>query len=149
MVVLPILALTQTGEPKSDVDSGTVRVFQIVGGAVSEVLGSTPLVNVAGTLWSYEWEPVTLPAGQYFAEYTLTDSTATAHFMDQLDVHYLPSAADIRLLVQEAAGGMELTEAGQQIIYDEDGTTPLATANMFDASGTQTRVNPVRREPVG
>ncbi len=35
----------------------------------------------------------------------------------------------------------------KMIIYDDDGTTPLFTLNLFDSSGTPTFVNPYERSP--
>lgn len=37
--------------------------------------------------------------------------------------------------------------ANKMIIYDDDGTTPYLTWNLFDQDGTATSINPFMREP--
>ena len=79
-VVLQAVALNPDGSVKTSLNSASVRVYHLVSGSEVELLVSTVLVySAAGKTWRYIWEPSSLAAGQYIAEYSLedTDSIAT------------------------------------------------------------------------
>ena len=62
------------GAPKTDIVSGTVRVYSLMTGVEVESLIATALAQVEETnVWRYLWEPASLAVGEYVAEYYLVD----------------------------------------------------------------------------
>jgi hypothetical protein len=145
-----------TGAIKTDVVSGTVRVYSVDDGE-SEILEAQPLVQVSTGKWRYEWEPEALPIGEYTAEFILTDASAvTTHVSEDLTVKDIATgtaltaaASDISLIKQINAGRWKVdTVANHMVFYDTDGTTPILTVNLFDEDGAPTYRNVMERVPV-
>jgi hypothetical protein len=153
-VILPILALTQTGEANGTITSGTVRVFQVTAGAEVNVLAATALVNIAGSRWAYAWAPTSLAAGQYIVEYALTDGAANYLSQDDLVVLDIATATAMTAAQTDITYTRNIVSGGraqgnnQMIIYGPDGVTPLRTFNTFNAAGLPANTDIVRTVPV-
>jgi hypothetical protein len=138
-VVLPVLAVTQTGELNSDIVSGTVRVYTVDSGVQTDVLVSTPLVNIVGSYWSYEWEPTTLDAGQYFIEYSLTDNVATVTYATE-NLFVMNDAAVSQAVIQGDISNVQSDITAMQVDV---------TSIQTDVTAVQTDVTAVQSSVVG
>jgi len=74
-IILWILAKNYDGTFKSDILSGTVRVFFIDSGIENNILAITSLSELSTGKWIYEWSPVSLAIGQYLIEFNLIDNS--------------------------------------------------------------------------
>ena len=142
-VALQVYALKADGSEKLNVASGTVRVYQIVGGSESTILAATPLAQVGATnKWRYVWNPGSLAAGEYVAEYIITDADAlTAKIPEDIIVKDIAKQSTL-LLVQADVDIIKKVETGrwkivanQMLFYDDDGTTVLLTFDLKDDAG--------------
>jgi hypothetical protein len=76
-VVLQTYVSDVDGTPKTNIVSGTVRVYSLMTGVEIESLAATALTQVEeANVWRYLWEPVSLAVGEYVAEYYLVDEDA-------------------------------------------------------------------------
>ena len=81
-VTLQVTAHNLDGTPKTSLASAAVRVFHMNGATEVEDLASIALAQVGSSnIWRYIWTSPTLPVGQYYAEYYLTDDDG-ADFVD-------------------------------------------------------------------
>jgi len=142
-VVLPVLAVTQTGELSSDIVSGTVRVYTVDSGVQTDVLVSTPLVNIVGSYWSYEWEPTTLDAGQYFIEYSLTDNVATVTYATE-NLFVMNDAAVSQAVIQGDISNVQSDITAMQV--DVTSIQTDVTAVQTDVTSIQTDVTAVQTD---
>ena len=152
-VVLEAVARNPDGTAKTDVVSGTVRVYHMVGAVETEVLASTALVQVGSSAtWRFLWSPTSLAAGNYVAEYELTDSEALVG-LDIEDVVIEDFAQQSTLvLVQTDVTLIRKIETGrwkivgdQMIFYDDDEATPILTFDLKDSIGQPTMADVFER----
>jgi len=149
-VVLPVLAVTQTGELSSDIVSGTVRVYTVDSGVQTDVLVSTPLVNIVGSYWSYEWEPTTLDAGQYFIEYSLTDNVATVTYATE-NLFVMNDAAVSQAVIQGDISNVQsdVTSIQTDVTSIQTDVTSIqtdVTSIQTDVTSIQTDVTAVQTD---
>lgn len=151
VVLLDLYARTPAGAIKTNVVSGTVRVYQVAAdGAETEVLSATALVEDSGTTghWQYIWQPGSLPVGKYQVEfYAIDDDTIQYRDGEQLVVLDIATQTDLETVLKHTTGRWKIY-ANQMIIYDDDGTTVLARFNLFDADGNPAVTNVRERVPV-
>lgn len=164
-VVLQATAHNIDGTPKLTLLSATVRVYHVSGGTEISDLGVTALTQVGATsVWRYIWPPASLAVGQYFAEYSLTD-TDGAMFVDaeeitvqdfslQTDLEALQGdvtgvMADVELIRKVETGRWKIDQVTDTMtFYDDDGVTPFLTFNLKDIDGLPNHVNIFERDPV-
>lgn len=151
---LEAIALGTNGSLKSNVDTASVVVYMIDAGAKTEVLASTAMTNT-GSIWSYVWEPASLPVGEYIAEYTLEDDdgivTTVAEGIAVRDIATQSLVTEIQGSVDTIKGiesGRWKIENNQMLFYATDGVTPILTFNLFDADGNPTMTDLFERVPV-
>ena len=146
-VMLQTVAVSLDGQPKLDIVSGTVRVYDLASGGEVTVLAATPLVRVGITsTWRLAWSPASLPVGHYVAEYTLHDSVRTNVTVEDIAVHDLAQQADLTIVRQVETGRWRII-ANQMVIFADDGSTPLLTFNLFDALGAPSMDSVFQRVP--
>ena len=135
---LQIAAQNLNGEPKTDLVTANVRVYHITGGSEVEDLASTALSQVGSTnIYRYIWTN-SLASGTYFAEYSLEDADGrTSVFVEDLPVLSVATKADWEYIKKIETGRWKISN-NQMVFYDEDGTTPLLTFNLYDAVGSPT-----------
>lgn len=162
VVVLQVFAVNPDGSEKTDVDSGTVRVYTVSGGSESDVLAATALVEFAPSKWRYEWGPASLAVGEYIVEFYLVDDNGVeTRIGDDLivrDIATQATVADILsrvILVQADLDIVKKVETGRWKIegtimtfYDDDETTPLLAFNLFDDAGAPSNERVFERVPV-
>ena len=155
-VVLQIYALNPDGTQKTDVVSGTVRVFHIVAGSEVDDLVATALVQVGGTnKWRYVWAPGSLAAGEYTAEYIIQDSGArTGRYSEGVIVKDIAEQstlvlvqADVEIIKKVETGRWRIV-SNQMIFYDDDEVTPILTFDLKDQAGLPSMTDVFERDPV-
>lgn len=149
IVVLQVFALDPNGAEKTNVVSGTVRVYTVSGGE-SDVLGLTALTRVGTTnKWRYEWDPAALPVGEYTIEYLLVDDngveTSVGEDLIVRDIAQQVTLADVRsrvillqtdmVIVRKMTQGRWKIENNQLFFYDDDGVTPYIVFDLKDDAG--------------
>jgi len=142
---------------KTDVLSGSVRVYYMSGGSEVEVVPSSPLVNVSGSLWRYDWAPGGFPVKEYVAEYTLSDAFVTTRVAEDLVVRDLIDLAkqatlemvqsDIDLIRKVETGRWKI-EANHMTFYEDDGVTPLLEFVLKNEAGIPAMDDVFERDPV-
>ena len=149
VVVLGIFALTPNGSIKTNVVSGTVRVYSVAaGGTETEVLASTALTEVSGGKWRHVWSPATLPVGQYIAEYQLIDTdTIQTRVAEDLVVRDIANQSDVAIIKAIQTGRWRIY-LNQLFLYDTDGTTVTHIFNLKDSDGNPATNNVTERVPV-
>lgn len=137
------------GTPKTNLTTYDVRVYQVVSGSEVDVLVSTSMAQVGtSNLYRYVWEPASLDIGEYFVEYHFVDAFSNNSWVtDDLAVLNVPTYDDIETLRKVETGTWEIVN-DQMIFYDDDGTTPLFTFNLLNASGDPDSENVYKRERV-
>jgi len=161
-VLLAMYALNPDGSNKTNVVSASVRVYYVDGGGDVDLLSSTSLSRVGSTnVWRYEWEPVSLPVGEYVAEYTSLDDDgvqivasedivvrdmATQTSVGAVEAAVSIMASDVETIKAVETGRWKI-ENNQMVFYD-DGGSPLLTFNLFDDSGAGSMENVFERVPV-
>lgn len=146
LVPLEVIATVETSEPV------TVRVYTYDGTSQTDVLASTSMANVSGTTWGYGWAPASLPAGSYTVEYTMVSDGATYRYAEQLFVSNAATSSEVasvqadttvaRLLLD---GDEDISAVGVMTTYGSDGETIYRQRQLYDANGTESRDNPVRK----
>jgi hypothetical protein len=151
VVQLAMYARTPAGAIKTNVASGTVRVYQVAAdGTETDILSAQALSEKAGKAghWEYIWQPASLPTGQYMVEfYAVDDDTIQMRAGEQLVVLDIATQTDLELVRKHSVGRWRIT-ANQLLVYDDDGTTVLARFNLFDADGNPAVTNVRERVPV-
>jgi hypothetical protein len=74
-ILLWILAQNYDGTLKSDILSGTVKVYSIDSGVQNNILNPIALSEISIGKWIYEWSPIALTIGQYLIEFILIDNS--------------------------------------------------------------------------
>jgi hypothetical protein len=136
-ILLWILAKNYDGTFKSDILSGTVRVFFIDSGTENNVLAITSLSELSTGKWIYEWSPVSLTIGQYLIEFSLIDNSGfgitiledliitDSNDKGKIDFQYVASdkGTDIELGLWVEDNGEVLKDIDSiaLVIYDIDG----------------------------
>lgn len=146
-VILQIAAISPDGTPKTDVSSGSVRVYHIdATGAEVDDLVATSLVRVGVTnIWRYQWKPVSLAVRDYTAQYTLVDTIArTFNGIEDIFVRDIATQADLTIVKKIETGRWKIV-GNQMLFYDDDGLTVLYTFNLKDAAGSPTMTNVFER----
>jgi len=146
-VILQVQAQNPDGAPKLSLLSAAVRVYHLDGAAEVEDLTSVPLAQVGSSnTWRYIWSPGSLPAGNYFAEYDLTDTDGIQFVgVENVDVFDVAKQVDLNLIKQIESGRWRIAN-NQMTFYDTDGNTIL-TFNLLDQSGTPTMGQVYERTP--
>jgi hypothetical protein len=107
---LSITALKQDGTAKTDVVSGSVRVYHFASdGTLTVDRSVVALANDSGSIWKYTWAPGTLVAGPYVVEYTLIDASLTYVTTEDLVVYDAQAAAAAALSAYGAATATNVT----------------------------------------
>jgi hypothetical protein len=150
-LVLQVTANNLDGTPKTSLASADVRVYH-VDGAGSEVndLGSTAMTQVGGSnTWRYRWQPASLAAGQYTAEYSLVDTDGSAFVgLDDVVIEDFALQVDVELIRKVETGRWKLDQVTNVMtFYDDDGVTPLLEFDMKDINGLPSAVNIFERVP--
>ena len=146
-VMLQTVAVSLDGQPKLDIVSGTVRVYDLATGSEVVVLAPTALARVGTTsTWRLAWSPASLAVGHYVAEYTLHDAVRTNVTVEDLNVHDLAQQADLAIVRQVETGRWRII-ANQMVIFD-DFDAPLLTFNLLDAAGAPSMDSVFQRVPV-
>ena len=152
-VSLQIVARELDGSPRTSLTSANVRVYHMVGSTETDVLVFEPLVQVGTTnTWRYVWEPTSLAIGQYVVEYTLVDDDAVMWVgTEDLTVNDFAQettlaalGVDIEIIRKVETGRWKMVD-DQMIFYDDNGTTPLFTFNLFDLAGNPSMDNVFER----
>lgn len=154
-IVLQAYALEPDGTEKLNVDSGTVRVFHIAAGSEADDLAATALAQVGGTnKWRYVWLTPGLAAGEYVAEFILTDSGGkTTKFGDEIVIKDIAEQSTLVLvqadmtIVKKVETGRWKIVGNQMIFYDDDEVTPLLTFDLKDAGGLPSMTDVFERVP--
>lgn len=136
-IILWILAQNYDGTFKSDILSGTVRVFFIDSAVETNILAITSLSELSTGKWIYEWSPVSLTIGQYLIEFNLIDNSGfgitiledliitDSNDKGKIDFQYVASdkGTDIELGIWVEDNGEVLKDINSiaLIIYDIDG----------------------------
>lgn len=136
-IILWILAKNYDGTFKSDILSGTVRVFFIDSGIENNILAITSLSELSTGKWIYEWSPVSLAIGQYLIEFNLIDNSGfgitiledliitDSNDKGKIDFQYVASdkGTDIELGLWVEDNGEVLKDIDSiaLVIYDIDG----------------------------
>lgn len=152
-VVLEVVAQNPDGTAKTDVVSGTVRVYHMVGAVETEVLAPVALVQVgASSTWRYRWLPTSLAAGNYVAEYELTDSEALVGLdIEDIVIEDFAQQSTLVLmqadltLVRKIESGRWKIVSNQMIFYDDNGVDPLITFDLKDSIGQPTMADVFER----
>lgn len=152
-VILEALARNQDGTAKTDVSSGVVRVYHMVGAVETEVLSSVALLQVgASSTWRYRWTPTSLASGNYVVEYELTDSDGLVGIsVEDLVVEDFAQQSTLLLmqadltLVRKIETGRWKIVGDQMIFYDDDEATPLITFDLKDSIGQPTMADVFER----
>lgn len=137
-VILQIAAMSPDGTPKTDVVSGSVRVYHInAAGAEINDLVTTPLVQVGVTnIWRYQWKPTSLAVGDYTVQYALVDAIArTFSGIEDIFVRDIATQTDLSIVRKIETGRWKIV-ANQMLFYDDDGLTVLYTFDLKDAAGS-------------
>lgn len=155
-ISLSILAQKPDGTAKTDIVSGSVRVYHVTdAGAEVEDLTATPLVQVGTTsVWRYLWEPASLSEGSYIVEYTLTDALALVGLAtEDLNVSDYATqgaqavmAGKVHAIYKIELGHWKIVD-NQMIYYELDGSTPYLIYDLFDASGNPSMTKVFERVP--
>ena len=162
-VTLQVFALNPDGTEKLDVSSGSVRVYYMSGGSEATVLASQAVLQVGATsVWRYTWNPVSLPAGEYVAEYTVVDVNGNVAVVGEdvvvrdiatqavlLDVQssVILLQADLEMVRRVETGRWKI-EANQMVFFADDGVTPLLTFDLKDDAGLPSMTSVFERIPV-
>lgn len=149
VIVLQASVLTPNGAIKTDVSSGTVRVYSVIaGGGETNLLNETSLVEVTTGRWRYVWEPTSIPSGQYVAEFFFVDDDAIeSRYFEDLVVRDIAEQSDVEVLKQIATGRWRIYN-DQLFLYDSDGETPIVTFNLYDSDGNPTSSDYFERRPL-
>lgn len=137
-IILQTAAMSPDGTPKTDVVSGSVRVYHINGvGAEVDDLIATALVRVGVTnIWRYQWKPTSLAVGDYTAQYSLVDTIArTFSGLEDIFVRDIATQTDLSIVKKIETGRWKIV-ANQMLFYDDDGVTVLYTFDLKDAAGS-------------
>lgn len=114
-VHLIYLPTDQSGQ-EITIASGTVRVFTLSGSSQSTVLSAAALESIGDSMWSYQWEPATLPAGQYFVRFEITGTDENVYTsLDELFVDDTATPANViasQTAVQADVAAMDTAVAG-------------------------------------
>lgn len=147
-VVLQAQAQNSNGLPKLSLLSAVVRVYHLLVDMEIENLTTTPLVQIgSSSVWRYVWRPNSLPAGNYFAEYTLVDSGGNEFVgIENIDVFDVAKQADVNFIKQIETCRWRIVNS-QMTFYDANGRIIL-TFNLLDRDGRPTMDTPYERIPV-
>lgn len=147
-VVLQVQVQNSSGLPKLSLLSAVVRVYHLLMDTEVENLVRTPLVQVdASSVWRYVWRPSSLPAGNYFAEYTLVDTNGTQFVgIENIDVFDVAKQADVSFIRQLETCRWHIVN-NQMVFYDASGRVIL-TFNLLDQDGRPTMDKTYERVPV-
>lgn len=148
-IVFEVSVSSPDGTPKTNVNSSTVRVYQIQSGSEVDILASTSLSQVGSSnVYRYIWEPTTLAIGEYFVEYYFSDlDSKEIRTVEDLIVLNTPTAEDFATILAVETGKWEIVN-NQMIFYEEDDETELLRFNLFDADGNPTSTSAMKRVPV-
>ena len=152
-IILWILARNYDGTFKSDILSGTVRVFYIDSGIENNILPITSLLELSTGKWVYEWSPVALSIGQYLIEFNLIDNSGfgiialedlfitDSNNKGKIDFQYVASdkGTNIELGIWVEDNGEVLKDINSiaLVIYDIDGNliSDLGTISSNTSEG--------------
>jgi len=149
VVTLGIFAVNPNGSIKTNVVSGTVRVYSVAaGGTETNILASTALEEASSGKWRYVWSPTTLAVGQYIIEYDLIDTdTIQTRVGEDLIVRDIASQTDL-LIIKAIQTGRWRIYLNQLFLYGTDGVTVTHLFNLKDADGNPATNNVTERVPV-
>jgi hypothetical protein len=146
-VTLQVYAKLQNGAKNLNIASGTVRVYHMVSGSEVEDRTSVALTQVGSTnKWRYTWNPVSLAAGEYTAEYSLLDNDGL-NFVGQEDITVGvdvaavsgdPGAADNIEATYDGTGYENEVAPAQQQQLDQIALTGAAINTTSNANSTIT-----------
>lgn len=147
-VDLQVVAQELDGTPKTDISTAFVRVYHIVSGVETDVLASTPLVQVGtSNTFRYTWV-TTMAVGTYFAEYSLTDVFSRQNItVEDVDILDLAIKADIDTIRIMESGRWRILN-NQMVFYAEDGSTPFMTFDLYDEHGLPSSIDVSERRRV-
>lgn len=148
-IPLQVLAQNLDGTPKTVLTSASVRVYHLSGHTELEDLSPVNMIQVgSSSTWRYVWEPVNLPIGHYFVEYTLTDPDGALFIAaEDLDIRDIARQADVAFIKRVESGRWRIYN-NQMIFYTDDDTTPLLTFDLKDIHGAPANTSVFERIPV-